>query len=146
MSLEFRKMREEDLDEVYEIEQSSFSDPWPQEFFKLDFMHDDYVAIQGKQVAGYLCALQVLDECTIANISVKPSLRRQGIAEYLFQELYKIMDKRDVRFYYLEVRASNTAAYSLYIKLGFSQIGIRKGYYHNPVEDAVVMSLERKLN
>lgn len=144
MSLKFRKMREEDLEEVYEIEQSTFSEPWPREFFKTKKNHDDYVAVRDEQIAGYVCALQVLDECTIANISVKPSLQRQGIAEYIFRELYKIMDIRSVKFYYLEVRASNQAALSLYIKLGFSQIGVRKDYYHNPVEDAIVMSMERE--
>jgi ribosomal-protein-alanine N-acetyltransferase len=137
-------MKAEDLDSVYEIELGSFSDPWLKEFFTLGLNHDIYVVEQDDEIAGFVCAMQVLDECTINNIAVKDCFRRQGIAEYMLKSLFDVMDKREVRFYYLEVRASNQAAYALYQKLGFGQIGIRKEYYHNPVEDAIVMSLDTK--
>jgi [ribosomal protein S18]-alanine N-acetyltransferase len=137
-------MREDDIEAVYDIEAASFSDPWIKELFAMELQHDAYVAEKDNKVAGYVCAWQVLDECTITNISVRPEWRRQGIAEFMFQNLYKIMDKRDIRFYYLEVRASNIAAQGLYNKLGFAQVGLRKEYYHNPAEDAVVMTLDKQ--
>ena len=143
MPLSFRNMREDDLDAVYDIEAASFSDPWIKELFAMEMQHDAFVSEQENKVAGYICAWQVLDECTITNISVKPDWRRQGIAEFMIHELYKVMDKRDIRYYYLEVRASNLAAQALYYKLGFLQVGLRKEYYHNPTEDAVVMKLEK---
>lgn len=144
MPLCFRSMKAEDLDRVYEIEVASFTSPWLKEFFEMELKHDAYVVEQHGIIAGFVCALQVLDECTIANIAVKDEFRRQGIAEYILKSLIEVMDSRDVRYYYLEVRATNQAAYALYNKLGFCQIGIRKNYYHDPVEDAIVMALDTK--
>ena len=143
MSLSFRHMRPDDLDEVYHIESEVFSDPWPQEIFEMEMEHDAFVILKDEQVIGFLCAWQVLDECTITNVSVKPSMQRQGIGEDIFIKLFEEMDKRYVQFYYLEVRASNQAAIRLYDKLGFARIGIRKAYYQHPEEDAIVMSLNR---
>jgi [ribosomal protein S18]-alanine N-acetyltransferase len=144
MPLLFRKMRDVDIDVVYEIESVSFSDPWPREFFTMELEYDSYVAEKDGEIAGFICTMQVMDECTVTNISVKSSFRRQGIAEFLFGNLIEVMDSRDVFYYYLEVRASNLAAIDLYRKLGFTQIGVRKDYYHNPVEDAIVMAVNRK--
>lgn len=143
MALTFRTMREEDIDSVYEIEAASFSDPWIKELFSMELQHDAYVAENDNMLSGYICAWQVLDECTITNISVKPVCRRHGVAGFMFRKLYEIMDARDIRYYYLEVRASNLPARSLYAKLGFEEVGLRKEYYLNPVEDAVVMALDK---
>jgi [ribosomal protein S18]-alanine N-acetyltransferase len=144
MSLSFRTMRENDLDAVYEIEVASFSEPWTKELFAMELQHNAYVAEQDSRVAGYICTWCVLDECTITNIAVKPDLKRQGIAKFMFENLYENMDKQDIRFYYLEVRASNTPALALYEKLGYAHVGLRKGYYHNPIEDAIVMTLDKQ--
>jgi len=144
MPLTFRRMKEDDLDAVYMIETMSFSSPWLREFFEIELQHDSYVAEKDDKIAGFICALQVLDECTITNVSVLPDLRRQGIAEFMFYNLVESMNKRDVRYYYLEVRASNQAALKLYQKLGFEQVGIRKDYYHNPTEDAIVMTMDKQ--
>jgi ribosomal-protein-alanine N-acetyltransferase len=162
--LSFRKMQIDDLDEVIQIEQEAFTDAWFKELFEMELNHDAYVVTvghyanpadghpaiahnqqpeqQSNVIAGYICAWQVLDECTITNIAVRADMKRNGIARFLFCELYKIMESREVRFFYLEVRASNAPAQALYAKLGFSQIGLRKAYYNNPVEDAVVMALD----
>jgi ribosomal-protein-alanine N-acetyltransferase len=136
-------MREEDLEAVYEIETVSFSDPWPREFFRMELDYDSFVAEDKDGIAGFICTMQVMDECTVTNVSVRPELRRQGVAQFIFDSLMSEMDSRDVFYYYLEVRASNQTAYRLYTKLGFTQIGLRKDYYHNPVEDAIVMVLNR---
>lgn len=146
MPLCFRKMESTDLEEVYSIESEVFPDPWLREFFVSEMEHDAYVLVKSELIAGFLCAWQVLDECTITNVAVKPSYQRQGLGEVIFAELFKLMLQRDVHYYYLEVRASNQAALRLYIKLGFSQIGLRKSYYSNPVEDAIVMALDTSLN
>jgi len=144
MSFIFCRMRDEDLDDVYKIEAASFTEPWLKMFFVMEQKHDAYVVIRDDKVVGYVCAMQVLDECTITNICVRKEQQRQGIAWFIFKELFKIMDAREVKYYYLEVRASNAPALALYKKLGFTQIGIRKDYYHNPIEDAIVMTLVRQ--
>lgn len=143
MALCFRRMREEDLDAVYKIETDTFSNPWLREFFEIELQHGSFVVEKDGDIAGYICTMQVLDECTVTNVAVKSDLRRQGIAEYMMQSLEQMMDERDVRYYYLEVRASNSAAKALYHKLGYKEVGIRKGYYHHPTEDAIVMSLNK---
>lgn len=143
MSLIFHRMREDDLDAVYKIEVESFSHPWLREFFEMEMQHDSYVAEKDNEVAGYICAMQVMDECTITNIAVRSQLRRQGIAKFMLEKLFQMLDTKNVRFYYLEVRASNQAAQDLYDKIGFTQVGIRKDYYHHPTEDAIVMTLDR---
>lgn len=143
MALCFRRMREDDLDAVYKIETETFSNPWLREFFEIELQHESYVAGKDNEIAGYICAMQVLDECTITNVAVRTQNLRQGIAVYMIKNLEEIMDKRDVRYYYLEVRASNAAAQALYHKLGYLEVGIRKEYYHHPTEDAIVMSLDK---
>ena len=143
MALIFRRMKEEDLDKVYELEVLSFTDPWLREFFEMGLHYDAFIALSDEELAGYICTMQVLDECTITNICVKQELRRHGIARYLMDNTIQTMDERGVRYYYLEVRISNRAAVNLYNHLGFRQVGLRKEYYHNPVEDAMVMAMER---
>lgn len=143
MQLNFRPMRITDLSAVYDIEVHSFADPWQKEIFEMELEEGAYVVETEDEVAGYICFRQVLDECSIINIAVKPKLRRQGIASFMFENLYKLMDKEGVKYYFLEVRASNTTAQSLYHKLGFVPAGLRKRYYHNPDEDAIVMFLDR---
>lgn len=144
MPLVFRRMQEDDLDAVYMIETVSFSNPWLREFFELELQHDSFVTEKDNEIAGFICAMQVLDECTITNISVKPDVRRHGIAEFMMESLFNTMNEKDVRYYYLEVRSSNQAAFSLYQKLGFEQVGLRKDYYNYPTEDAIVMTLDRQ--
>jgi ribosomal-protein-alanine N-acetyltransferase len=145
MPIFFRSMRAEDLDDVFQIESEVFSDPWPKEVFEAEMDHDAFVLTKDERVVGFLCAWQVLDECTITNVAVSPKEQRQGFGEIIILKLFEVMDKRLIRFYYLEVRASNQAATRLYHKLGFREIGIRKAYYQHPVEDAIVMSLTRPL-
>jgi len=143
MAYAFRSMQEDDLPAVLAIEQCSFADPWPEEAFLPELGFDNYVTLAGEILIGYICVMQVLDECSITNIAVHPDWRRQGIAHYMFERLYKIMDTRAVLQYFLEVRASNASAIALYDKLGFKQIGVRKEYYRKPVEDAIVFALRR---
>lgn len=144
MILSFRKMQLDDLDEVIKIEQEAFADAWLIELFAMELAHDAYVAVCDELIVGYICAWRVLDECTITNIACKSELKRKGIACFMFCELFRVMDAAEVLYFYLEVRVSNVSARALYHKLGFLDIGVRKSYYHDPVEDAVVMSMAKE--
>jgi len=144
MSLQFRKMLEKDLDEILEIERDSFREPWIRQFFLSELQHESYLVEDEGRIIGYICAWQVMDECTITNIAVTKTHRKKGIATYMINSLMSILAPLGISYYYLEVRASNSAARLLYVKLGFHQIGLRKGYYANPTEDALVMALVMK--
>ena len=100
------------------------------------------VALEGETVAGYVGSQTVLDETDMMNVAVHPDYRRQGIAEKLVLELVEALKQRESRCLTLEVRASNAPAISLYEKLDFKQIGLRKNYYRNPKEDALILRKE----
>ncbi len=139
--LSLRKLLPSDLDRVLEIEALAFSDPWPRQAFE-DVLDWGYALQKDDLVVGYVFALTVLDECSIANIAIDPLYQKQGLGEYLMTELiFELFMMRGVRLYYLEVRPSNAPARRLYEKLGFKELGLRKAYYHNPPEDALTMGL-----
>ena len=100
------------------------------------------VALEGETVAGYVGSQTVLDETDMMNVAVHPDYRRQGIAEKLVLELVEALKQRESRCLTLEVRASNAPAIALYEKLDFMQIGLRKNYYRNPKEDALILRKE----
>ena len=126
-----------------EIEQRAFSDPWPASAFR-ELMDHTYtrltVAIDAHgAVVGYCVMLHVLDEGEIANIAVSPALRRRGIAAQLLDDALHSADDRGLRSVFLEVRVSNDDARHLYASRGFETVGRRRGYYREPVEDALVL-------
>ena len=146
----------ERIDEIVKIERDSFGDPWSENIF-LDLL--DYplavcfVALELPPstslttqsygvVAGYLIAYHILDEIQILNIAVKESMRHRKIATRLFEVIFDYAKNENIQEFTLEVRTSNTGAIELYKKLGFEIDGIRKNYYANPKEDAVLMSLK----
>ena len=100
------------------------------------------VAVDGDTVAGYVGSQTVMDETDMMNISVHPDYRRQGIAQMLADRLVEELKTVGSRALTLEVRASNVPAISLYEKLGFQQVGLRKNYYRNPKEDALILRKE----
>jgi [ribosomal protein S18]-alanine N-acetyltransferase len=137
-------MCERHLDPVTAIEPEIFSDPWSRAMFFQD-MHTDYgrcyVALHDDVVLGYVNAWFVGDECTINRIACSKKNQRSGIGSQL---LYYVMHEalyQGVKTFFLEVRASNTAARHFYEKAGFAQVGLRKAYYTDTREDAVIMSL-----
>ena len=87
----------------------------------------------------------MLGEADIMNVAVDPAYRRQGIAEQLLLRLEQDLKDEDVHSLTLEVRPSNTPAVSLYEKLGYKQVGCRRGYYHHPKEDALILRKEWEL-
>ena len=95
------------------------------------------VAIEDGVVIGFLAFEQIADEGSIVEIAVHPDHRRRGIARELIEEA--IRHAADLNTVFLEVRESNTPAIGLYESLGFERLGVRKGYYQNPKEDALIM-------
>ena len=100
------------------------------------------VALDGETVAGYVGSQTVMDESDMMNVAVHPDRRRQGIAEELVNALADALREKESRCLTLEVRASNEPAKQLYEKLGFVSVGLRKNYYRNPREDALILRKE----
>jgi ribosomal-protein-alanine N-acetyltransferase len=142
-----RRMTRRDLPEVLGIERRSFSNPWPPSTFEGEIQNQGLsfpivVVDEGTgRIAGYVIYWIIRDEAQINNVAVHPDYRRRRVGETMLREILAALRTESVEFISLEVRAGNGAARALYEKLGFKQIGIRKEYYTNPVEDAVVMGL-----
>lgn len=99
-----------------------------------------YVARREEQVVGYCCGYTVADEAEILKLAVVVSCRRQGVAAQLMTHALAGLAAQGVNRVFLELRASNQPAQKLYEKFGFGQTGVRKGYYRNPPEDALLMA------
>jgi ribosomal-protein-alanine N-acetyltransferase len=136
-------LQKEHIDSVCEIENESFGDPWKKRFF-LDVLENPFsvcfAAEDGAEVAGYLISYHIRDEIQILNVAVKKSMRKKNIATTLFGAVFDYAEAERAERFTLEVRQSNDCALALYKKLGFTVDGIRKNYYKNPKEDAVLMS------
>lgn len=139
-------MTYDDVPQVAEIERRCFPDPWSERMLRehLDNQCAAALVARGEDgtILGYGGLLVVLDEGYITNIAVRPEYRRQGIAADILQVFENFARGNRLAFLTLEVRASNTAALSLYRKLGYAQVGRRRNYYDHPKEDAILMTLE----
>ena len=134
-----------DLEAVLEVERASYPDPWPLQAFLSELDNPIATALvvrDGDRVVAHLIYWKVADELSILNITVHPSYRRRGLAEHLLGLALEDGRSSGIRLYLLEVRASNAAAMALYEKLGFTARSIRKRYYDDNGEDAVLMELE----
>lgn len=144
-------MKKEDIDQVLEIEQASFSMPWSKNLFLSEFrsplVSTLMVALANdplsRRVVGYIVFWLVADEVHILNLAAAPEQRRQGVAKKLVLAALKRAYQKGATRAFLEVRVSNAAAQRLYSNLGFTGTSVRRGYYDSPVEDAVVMTLEQ---
>lgn len=127
------------------LENECFSIPWTEGMFVKDFNNEHtcyFVALNGDEVIGY-CGMWVLtDEGQITNIAVSSEYRNLGIATDLIEKLFEICIKRHLLSITLEVREGNIPAVNLYKKLGFKEVGLRKNYYKNPSENALLMTKE----
>ncbi|MCI5700445.1 MAG: ribosomal protein S18-alanine N-acetyltransferase [Lachnospiraceae bacterium] len=138
-----REMTFEDLDQVMIIERENFSVPWTEEGFFTYLLRMDalfLVAEEADRVLGYCGVIMAADEGDITNVSVKKDCQGRGIGSALVTELIQRTGQAGINTLFLEVRAGNRTALSLYEKMGFEHMGIRKGYYTNPTEDAVTMN------
>lgn len=142
-SLVFRSMTMEDIPFIVEIEQEAFTTPWTRGAFENEltnnqFAHYMIMDIDG-EVAGYGGMWLIMEEAHVTNIAVKDTYRGRKLGERLLRELMKTSAFLGAIRITLEVRTSNYVAQNLYEKLGFRSVGVRRGYYTDNREDAVVM-------
>ena len=138
-------MTSDHVSQVAELEKLCFSDPWSEKSVasELDNKLSLWlVALERDRVAGYVGSQTVMGETDMMNIAVHPDFRRLGIAEALIYALIAELKAVGSHCLTLEVRSSNTPAIGLYEKLGFARIGLRKNYYRNPKEDALILRKE----
>jgi ribosomal-protein-alanine N-acetyltransferase len=142
-SIVFRFMREEDIDQVLEIEHESFTTPWSREAFYNELNINKfavYIVLEvDKKVVGYCGVWVVIDEAHVTNIAILPEYRGRKLGEALMQNLFDVARTMGAKSMTLEVRVTNYIAQSLYRKFGFQKGGLRKNYYTDNQEDALVM-------
>jgi [ribosomal protein S18]-alanine N-acetyltransferase len=142
-SFVFRYMREEDIDQVLEVEHASFTTPWSREAFYNE-LHNNKFAVyivleKDNTIIGYCGTWVVIDESHVTNVAIMPGYRGKKLGESLMTKLMSVAREMGARTMTLEVRVTNHVAQSLYRKLGFQNGGIRKNYYTDNQEDALVM-------
>ncbi|MDD2309416.1 MAG: ribosomal protein S18-alanine N-acetyltransferase [Desulfuromonadaceae bacterium] len=143
-----RAMTEDDLESVVAIEMVSYATPWKREHFQHEIAARyswPFVAVEDVSVVGYVCLMSLFEEAQILNVAVSPDRRGSGIARMLLGEAFRMALEQGAETMALEVRASNSAAISLYRQLGFERVGIRSGYYES-AEDAILMEKNLKEN
>ncbi|KGK91972.1 alanine acetyltransferase [Desulfosporosinus sp. HMP52] len=141
-----RPMLVEDIEAIMEIEIASFSTPWSVQAFKAELKDNEYaryscLELNGK-VIGYMGLWFILDEGHITNVAIAPNYRGQQWGEFLMRSVMSKMAAEGMERMTLEVRKSNSPAQSLYQRLGFTTAGVRKGYYADTGEDALIMWAE----
>ncbi|MDW0110471.1 ribosomal protein S18-alanine N-acetyltransferase [Sporosarcina aquimarina] len=145
-SIVYRPMLAKDIDDVVATEVEVFTTPWSAEVFEHELTGNDYatyiVAEYEHEVVGHVGMWVVLDECHITNVAVRKSRQGNGIGEALMRQAMDLCRNNGVRAMSLEVRVTNETAQNLYRKLGFQPGGIRKNYYSDDHEDALVMWVE----
>ena len=134
--------QEGDLEGIAALERECFSEPWSldaiRESFNLDTVF--FVCKQFDTVVGYGGINTVLDEGYITNIAVDKEHRRKGVGAAIINAFIKFGEEKELSFITLEVRESNLPAQKLYNKFSFAQVGVRKGFYTNPKEDAILLT------
>lgn len=146
MDITYAHLKEEDIDSLLKIEQVSFPLPWTRSMFEQELhipTSHFFVAkaLPDKDIVGYAGYWQVVDELHLINIAIKPEFRRQGLGKHLLYYILCDGKRLGLKRATLEVRASNLAAQRLYEQIGFKNIALRKNYYADNLEDAVIMWL-----
>lgn len=141
--VKYRKMTIADIDEVFEIERLSFTLPWTKDAFYYEMINNEHayyvVAETSEGIVGYCGMWLVMDEAHVTNIAIHPEQRGKKLGEGLMQAAIDTTKAHGAVLMTLEARVSNTVAQNLYRKLGFKNGGIRKRYYTDNYEDAIVM-------
>lgn len=139
----FRKMTVDDVDAVHKIEHSSFSLPWTKEAFHYEMLENQHayyvLAETADGIVGFCGLWLVMDECHVTNIAILSEHRGKKLGEKLMRAAIDVAKENGAKAMTLEARVSNTTARNLYEKLGFKNGGIRKSYYSDNFEDAIVM-------
>ncbi len=140
--LTIRRMTKEDVEDVAALESACFSRPWTQKDFSESLEKDYYLFyvgyMDGRHVATAGLTITA-PEADVTNVAVLRDMRGQGVAYRLLSEMMEDAASLGVSDFTLEVRSGNEAAIALYEKLGFVSEGVRKGFYEDPKEDAVIM-------
>lgn len=141
----------DDLEQVLLLDRSSFSLPWPESSFRFEIAENKFSRCWVAEIAeennppvivAMIVAWMIFDEINIATFAVNPEYRRHGIAQNLLAHTLFDACESGGRKAFLEVRKGNSAARNLYTKFGFTEVGIRKKYYQDNGEDAILMNLE----
>ena len=135
-------MTEDDVAAVATLEGENFSRPWSYDAFYKTLSDENYIVIIAKEtdaLLGYCVLLCTGEEADITNVCTAPAARGKGVATVMLTALMEEGKSRGVTEFFLEVREENVPARSLYTKLGFEEIGLRKNYYEEPREHAVLM-------
>ena len=140
--MQIMSINREHIKSIAKLEKLCFSEPWSEETILDAYMKGTkfFVAVKGEKVLGYIGISCVLDEGYIANIAVYPEYRKCGVGTALIERVFSLASDISLSFVSLEVRVSNTAAISLYEKLGFKEEGRRPNFYSNPKEDALILT------
>ena len=143
-TVELRRLELRDLAEIEEIERSSYPTPWSRSMFASELSKPSSLCLgaydpETARLIGYLVISRYVDAWHVMNVAVSPDRRRQGIASMLMNRLFDLTSGRSRRGYTLEVRVSNAGAIKLYERLGFRARGVRRGYYTDNREDALIM-------
>lgn len=130
------------LDDLLNIEEASFSNPWTREAFAAAINSPDMEIItccRRDSVTGYIVLYRIRQILVIANLAVRASFRRRGLGRALLEAGIRHGREHGCNYSVLDVRQSNIPAIKLYEEAGFSSIGVNEGYYRNPPEDSLVM-------
>lgn len=141
--MKVRPIEPKDIPTVHNIEWECFSDSWSEKTLQSTMNekgHSLFVAEEDGDVIGYGVTRQVLDECEILRIAVKKDSRKKGAGNLLMGFMVNSAVSNGAQLFFLEVREHNIPAIALYRKHGFIESGLRKEYYKDPVESAVLMS------
>jgi [ribosomal protein S18]-alanine N-acetyltransferase len=142
--IQIRKLAQRDLEAIERIERISYPTPWSRSMFASELAKPSSISLgafdrASGDLIGYLVISRYVDAWHVMNVAVVPERRRQGIARALFDRLFEVTGGDGRRGYTLEVRISNDAAIKLYERLGFQSRGVRRGYYTDNREDALIM-------
>ena len=142
IALEIRSLETADLEAIETIEQRAYPTPWSRSMFASELAKPTSIclgAFEGSDLVGYIINSRYVDAWHVMNVAVRPEQQRRGIATALLEKLFERTRGDERRGYTLEVRVSNENAIRLYEKLGFDSRGIRRGYYTDNREDALIM-------
>jgi ribosomal-protein-alanine N-acetyltransferase len=142
VAVQIRRLTLAELSEIEVIEQRAYQTPWSRSMFASELAKGTSIclgAYEGDRLVGYIVNSRYVDAWHVMNVAVDPDFQRRGIASRLIERLFELTVEDDGRGYTLEVRVSNKEAIKLYENLGFERHGIRRGYYTDNREDALIM-------
>jgi [ribosomal protein S18]-alanine N-acetyltransferase len=142
IAIDIRRLGLSDLNAIDAIEQRAYRTPWSRSMFASELAKGSSIclgAFEGDQLVGYVVNSRYVDAWHVMNVAVDPDQQRRGIATRLLEHLFELTRDDQRRGYTLEVRVSNKEAIGLYESLGFVRQGLRRGYYTDNREDALIM-------